>query len=168
MAADVRERQAGNGGQTQSFKFCLRVSQHFVVGDQPLLRVCQSVIGRAGGGDFAAAVFGHGADGVDQLNDLIRCFLIRILISGRTAAPLFGTFFLGVVIRIVPDNAVAVFKELLADAEHRMAFVQRIHPAGQFPVIKLAKGDAIVGDALNIVSGGVVKNNAMLFSDYIQ
>ena len=90
--------------------------QGAVIRYQLLLFICQAVISLARGGDIVPAAFCDGADGVDEVNDIVRG------IFSAVAEP-------GVVIGIEHLDAVAVGDEVLIHRDARDTAVDRVHPA---------------------------------------
>ena len=76
--------------------------------------------------------------------------------------PLLGAFFLGVVVRVVPDDDVAILQELFRDTQIRIRTVQGVHPPGICTVAELCQRIAIIGDGRYVIAGFILPGHVVI------
>ena len=83
----------------------------------------------------------------------------------RTAVPILRTLLLGIVVRIVEHDVVALLDALFLHAEVRVAAIQRIHPAGVTTVVELLQST----DRGNIIAAVLIgdSRHAQSFGDHV-
>ena len=112
----------------------LGLKESVAVRDLALVRLTQTVVGLARGGDLIRTVLCDGADSVNELYDVVR--RIRRGHAGE----------LCVVVGIEEHDVVAVFKVVLRHDDIGYRTVDGVHPAGVFAAVFLAEHAAVRPD----------------------